>query len=85
MPDISDKALRARGIVSIDAALATHAEATISVRGKERYVVMSLARYRTLRECELAAALAETRADIATSRFVRETPEAHVARLESMR
>lgn len=85
MPDISANILKTQGIASIETALATHTEATISVRGKDRYVVMELAQYHYLRECELSAALAETHADIAASRFVRETPEEHVARLEKMR
>jgi hypothetical protein len=43
---------------------------------------MEIARYNYLRECELEAALAETRADVAAGRFVQESAEAHLARLE---
>ncbi len=85
MPDICANTLKTRGIASIESALATHTEATISVHGERRYVVMKLDQYHHLRECELVAALAENHADIAASRFVRETPEAHVQRLDKMR
>ena len=58
-----------------------YSEAIVSVRGKERFVVMAIAQYQYLRGCELEAALAETRADLAAGRFVQESPERHVARV----
>jgi hypothetical protein len=45
---------------------------------------MDIAHYQYLRECELAAALMETRTDLAAGRYVRETPEAHLQRLEAL-
>jgi hypothetical protein len=44
-------------------------------------VVMDVAHYHYLRECELDAALAQTQADLAAGRFVAESAEAHVTRL----
>lgn len=77
--------LKTRGIAAIEASLADgRTEAVVSVRGTERYVVMELAHYQHLRECELEAALAESRADMADGRFVVETPAEHVARLHAM-
>ena len=77
--------LKTRGIAAIEASLAGgHTEAVVSVRGAERYVVMELAHYQHLRECELEAALAESHADIAAGRFVVESPAAHLARLKKM-
>jgi hypothetical protein len=49
---------------------------------RKRFVVMDLARYEYLRECELEAALSQSRADMNAGRFVIETPEEHLARLE---
>ena len=69
-------------MAAIEAKLADHTEAIVSVRGKDRFVVMEIAQYNYLRECELEAALAETRADVAAGRFVQESAEAHLARLE---
>jgi hypothetical protein len=54
------------------------------VRGKDKFVVMDLAHYHYLRECELDAALAETRADLTAGRFVQESAEAHLARLDAL-
>ena len=83
MSRISANDLKTRGVAAIEAALSTEPEAIVSVRGRERYVVMDIAHYHYLRECELEAALAETRADLAASRAVRESPEAHLTRLDS--
>jgi len=84
MPHLSANDLKTKGIAAIEYILATQPEAMISVRGKERFVVMDVAHYHYLRECELDAALAQSRADTAAGRFVAETAVQHVARLEGM-
>ena len=81
MAHISANDLKTKGVAAIEAMLADHSEAIVSVRGKDRFVVMEIAQYNYLRECELEAALAETRADLATGRLVQESAEAHVSRL----
>ena len=82
MAHISANDLKTNGVAAIEAMLAQHTEALVSVRGKDRFVVMELAQYNYLRECELEAALAETKADLAAGRFVQESAEAHLARME---
>ena len=84
MTQISAIELKTKGVAAIEAVLADHAEAIVSVRGKDRFVVMELAHYHHLRECELDAALAQTRADLAAGRFVQESAQAHVARLDKL-
>jgi PHD/YefM family antitoxin component YafN of YafNO toxin-antitoxin module len=84
MTHISANELKTKGVAAIEAVLADHAEAIVSVRGKDRYVVMDVAHYHHLRECELDAALAQTRADLAAGRFVQESAQAHVARLDKL-
>lgn len=83
MLHLSANDLKTKGVVAIEAALAEGLEAIVSVRGKDRFVVMELAHYHYLRTCELEAALAETRADLAAGRCVTESPEAHLARLDA--
>ena len=83
MSNISANDLKTKGISAIEAELSHQPEAIISVRGKDRFVVMDIAHYHYLRECELDAALAETRADLAAGRFVKESAEAHLARLNA--
>lgn len=84
MTHISANDLKTKGVAAIEAALAQQPEAIVSVRGKDRFVVMDLAHYQYLRECELEAALAETRADLAAGRYAKESPEAHLLRLETL-
>ena len=45
---------------------------------------MSLAQYQHLRECELEAALVEAKADVEAGQIVKESVEAHLARLDSL-
>ncbi len=84
MGDLTANELKVRGIAAIEDALADQAEATISVRGTQRFVVMEVAQYHYLRECELEAALAQSRADVSAGRAVQETAKAHMDRLEAM-
>ena len=81
MTRISANDLKTKGVAAIEAMLADHSEAIVSVRGKDKFVVMEIAQYNYLRECELEAALAETRADLAAGRLVQDSAEAHVSRL----
>lgn len=60
--------LKTRGVAAIEALLAHQPKAMISVRGKDKYVVMDLAHYHHLRECELDAALAQSRSDVEAGR-----------------
>ena len=84
MQQLTANDLKTKGIAAIEASLANQPEAIVSVRGKDKYVVMDLAHYHYLRECELEAALAETRANIKNEQFVKESPEAHLARLDAI-
>ena len=74
--------LKTKGISDIERALQDAQEVVISVRGKPRYVVMDIAHYDFLRECEIAAAWAQTRDDVATGRYRREGADAHLARIK---
>ena len=85
MAHITANDLKTRGIAAIEASLGGgRTAAVVSVRGADRYVVMEVAHYQHLRECELEAAVAESRADIDAGRFVVESPAQHVARLQAM-
>ena len=53
MSHISANDLKTKGIAAIEAALVEAPEAIVSVRGKDRFVVMDIAHYHYLRECEL--------------------------------
>ena len=84
MSSISANELKTRGVSAIADALSETLEAMVSVRGKDRFVVMDIEHYQYLRECELTAAVAESQADIAAGRFVKESVDAHMERLDSL-
>lgn len=84
MASLTANDLKTRGIAAIEESLASHPEAVISVRGKERFVVMEVAQYHYLRECELDAALAQSRADVAAGRYVAESAQEHVQRMQAL-
>lgn len=81
MSTISATDLKIHGVKAIETALSEHAEVVISVRGRGRYVVVAADHYNYLRECELDAALAASRADMDAGRFVKETAADHLRRL----
>ena len=83
MHTISANELKTKGVSSIESALAESAEAIISVRGQERYVVMNLDEYNRLRVCELESALYETRQQFVAGAFVEESVDEHIARLQT--
>jgi PHD/YefM family antitoxin component YafN of YafNO toxin-antitoxin module len=84
MNTISANDLKTKGVSAIEQALADQQEASVTVRGQMKYVVMSREQYAHLRECELEAALAESKADLDAGRFVKESVEQHMKRLAKL-
>lgn len=80
---ISANELKTKGVSRLDEITASGDEAIISVRGKNRYVVLTLEQYNYLRECELEAALVETRNDLKEGNVVEESVEDHLNRIAS--
>ena len=81
MSPISANDLKTRGIGAVEQALQDQTEAAVTVRGSIKYVIMSAEHYHYLRECELEAALAESKADLDAGNFVKETVSQHLRRL----
>lgn len=78
---ISANELKTKGVSAISSRLANTKEAIITIRGKERYVVMDMEQYNYLRECELEAALNQAKADVEAGRFFTETVDEHIRRV----
>jgi PHD/YefM family antitoxin component YafN of YafNO toxin-antitoxin module len=78
MSPISANDLKTRGVGAIDQALQDQTEVAVTVRGEVKYVVMSKEQFQYLRECELEAALAESKADLDAGRFVSESVAQHL-------
>lgn len=75
--------LKTRGVTILDEALKLEDEAIISVRGKSKYVVMDLEHYNYLRECELEAALIQTRKEVEEGKAKTMTADEHIKTLHN--
>ncbi len=72
MQAIAANDLKIHGVSLLEESLQAEAEAVITVRGKEQYVVMRVEQYHYLREMELEAALLEAMRDISNGDVIRE-------------
>jgi len=75
--------LKTKGISAIENATSGDDEAIITVRGKSKYIVISIDHYNYLRECELEAALIESRKEYKAGKYVKESIEKHIKRITS--
>ncbi|MBF0238182.1 MAG: type II toxin-antitoxin system prevent-host-death family antitoxin [SAR324 cluster bacterium] len=81
MNSITANQLKTKGISAIESNLDDEHELVITVHGKEKFVVMDLHHYNYLRDCELDAALHETKSDYQSGKFVTESVEQHIQRV----
>ncbi|MBA4416945.1 MAG: prevent-host-death protein [Syntrophus sp. (in: bacteria)] len=78
---ITANELKTKGVAAIDKATDAGDEVIISVRGKSRFVVLPIEKYNYLRECELEAAIRETRDDLTKGNVIKESVEQHINRI----
>ena len=83
MNAITANEIKTRGVAVLEEHLAEAPEAVISVRGKERYVVMSMEHYREMRELELEAAWMRVKADLEAGRYHKDSVQEHLARISA--
>ncbi len=81
MTSITANELKTKGISVLENALKIDDEAIITVRGKEKYVIVDLKKYSKMREYELEIALLEARTDLANGRTKKESVAEHMARV----
>jgi len=81
---ITANELKTRGVASIHEALKHQDEAMISVRGRERYVVMDIDTYNKLRVCELEAAYYQAQRELAEGQGIVESVADHMARIRQL-
>lgn len=79
--EITANDLKMKGITAIDDITSSGYEAVITVRGKQKYVVMTIEEYNKLREYELAGAIIEAKNDIKNGKFKKGSVEEHMKRL----
>jgi len=80
---ISANDLKTKGISMVEEETAQYGEVVVTVRGKNKFVIIPYEKYNELREYELLAALAETRKDIAEGKYVIESVKDHIKSITS--
>ena len=82
MSAVSATDLKQRGVAALEPVVAETGSALITVRGRARYVVMTIEEYRDLRATKLEQAIREIRADQRAGRIVDRTIDGHLRRLD---
>ena len=82
--EITANDLKIKGITAIDDLTSNGYEAVITVRGKQKYVVMTIEEYNKLREYELAGAIIEAKNDIKKKKYKKGSVEEHMKRIENV-
>lgn len=80
---ISAGELKKKGVSIIQTKLDKMNEETITVKGKDTFVVMNMEYYNYLRECELEIALQQAKREYEEGDFVKESVEKHIKRITS--
>ena len=81
MEAVTANELKTKGVSVVEERLNSEDEVIISVRGQDKYVVMSLEKYSRLREYELDLAVQEARADYEAGRVITESIDDHMKRV----
>lgn len=76
--------LKTRGVATIHDALKDQDEVVISVRGRDRYVVMDIDTYNQLRVCELEAAYLQAQRELAEGQGIEESVDQHLERIRQL-
>ncbi len=83
MYSIAANDIKTKGISAFNDAISTDGELFITVHGKNKFVVLSLEKYNYLRECELEAALFETKQDLKNGKFNTDSVEQHMEKIKN--
>lgn len=78
---ITANELKTKGVTILNNETSDGSEVIITVRGKNKYVVLPIDKYNYLRECELEAALLEAKKDMKGGKFLKESVEKHIKRI----
>ncbi len=73
--------LKVKGVKAIEEGLKDSEEVSISVRGKVKYIAMTVEQYDEMRASEILVAYQDVLIDIKNDNFTDETAEEHVLRL----
>ena len=80
--EITANELKVKGIAAIEDITSSGFEAVITVRGKQKFVVMTMEEYNKFREYELEVAINESKKDIKLGKFKIGSIDAHLKRVK---
>lgn len=82
MPNtITANELKTKGISILNEEAESGSEVIITVRGKNKFIILPIEKYNYLRECELETALNESKKDIKNKKYHKESVEKHIKRI----
>lgn len=81
---ITANELKVKGITAIEELVPENDGVIITVRGKEKYVVLSIEEYNALRELELDAAIQESLENIKDGKFYSGSVQDHLNRINNV-
>jgi len=81
---ITANELKTKGVSALEEITNQDSEAIITVRGKNKFVVLSIEEYNYLREYELEAAINESLKDIKAGRVFDESIDNHMKRISGV-
>lgn len=80
---VSANDIKTKGVTLLDKLFETVSEVIINVRGKNKYVVIDIERYKLLRELELDRLYEETMQEIKEGRYKTQSVEEHLSELRN--
>jgi prevent-host-death family protein len=80
---VSANDIKTKGVTLLDKLFEKASEVIINVRGKNKYVVIDIERYKQLRELELDRLYEETMQEIKEGRFKTQSVEEHLSELRN--
>lgn len=75
--------LKTKGVSAIEENAMEGMETIVTVRGKEKYVIVTTAEFGRLRECELTAALIESEQDLKEGKY-HDSLKKHLKNIENV-
>lgn len=78
---VSANDIKTKGVTLLDKLFESVSEVVINVRGKNKYVVIDIERYKQLRELELDRLYEETMQEIKEGRYKTQSVEEHLSEL----
>ncbi|MBW1784142.1 MAG: hypothetical protein JRL30_25805 [Deltaproteobacteria bacterium] len=81
MASITANQLKTKGVSALAPVIDENKAVMITVRGKNKYVVMDFETYNHLRECELEAAIAEAKRELEQGEVFKDTIKEHIRRI----